>query len=535
MNLPKLASFSKTPKVGRAGGGVSALDFPHGTAGAAQRAAGSAGKNLKVAIVRHTFYTLLLICWLASAGFGQASSALSPLTRQFVTIDAPVIALTHVRVIDGTGAAPREDQTVVIDHGLIAALGAASSTRPPAGANVLYLKGQTIIPGLVGMHDHLFYPSQVAERRAEGPVILYNEMGFSFPRLYLACGVTTLRTTGSIEPYTDLSLKKLIDEGRTPGPHLYVTGPYLEGIGAYTPNMHELTGADDATRTVNYWAQEGATSFKAYMHITRAELKAAIDAAHARGIKVTGHLCSIGFTEAAELGIDDLEHGLFVDTEFVSGKKPDVCPSQQITAETMAKLDMESAPVQTLIHDLVRHHVAVTSTLPVFEISVPGRPPLEPRVLGALSDPAQVDYLTIRALVGQRTQSNMLTNLHQEMQFERGFVKAGGLLLAGLDPTGYGGVVAGFGDQREVELLVEAGFTPVEAIHIATENGAQFLGQDSRIGTIAPGKEADLVLIEGNPAANIGDIEKVQTVFKNGIGYDSAKLIESAQGAVGLH
>jgi imidazolonepropionase-like amidohydrolase len=485
--------------------------------------------------MRSAFCALTFTFFLTAAGWAQASPDLSPLTRQFVTVDAPVIALTHVRVIDGTGAPPREDQTVIIDHGRISAVGNAASTPPPAGAKVLDLKGDTVIPGLVGMHDHLFYPSQVAERRAEGPVILYNDMGFSFPRLYLAGGVTSLRTTGSIEPYTDLSLKKLIDAGKTPGPHLYITGPYLEGAGSYTPNMHELTGPEDATRTVNYWADEGVTSLKAYMHITRAELSAAIAAAHAHGLKITGHLCSIGFQEAAALGIDDLEHGLFVDTEFDPGKKPDVCPSQQLSGETMAKLDMESAPVQAMIRDLVTHHVAVTSTMPVFEISVPGRPPLEPRVLSVLSAPARIDYLTIRALVGERTHSNMLTNLHQEMKFERDFVKAGGLLLAGLDPTGYGGVVAGFGDQREVELLVEAGFTPVEAIHIATENGAEFMGQDSRIGTITAGKDADLVVIQGNPAAHIDDIENVTTVFKDGVGYDSAKLIDSVQGAVGLH
>ncbi|MGH9430542.1 MAG: amidohydrolase family protein [Terriglobia bacterium] len=485
--------------------------------------------------MRSAFSALLFALLLAATGPAQTNPKLSPLTRQFVTVDAPVIALIHARVIDGTGAPPRENQTIVIDHGRIAAVDDAQSAAPPAGAKVLDLKGQTVIPGLVGMHDHLFYPNQLAERRAEGPVIIYNEMGFSFPRLYLAGGVTTLRTTGSIEPYTDLSLKKLIDEGKTPGPNLYITGPYLEGTGSYTPNMHELTGPKDAARTVNYWAAEGVTSFKAYMHITRAELSAAIAAAHAHGLKITGHLCSIGFREAAALGIDDLEHGLFVDTEFDPGKKPDVCPAQQLSGDTMAKLDMESAPVQAMIRDLVSHHVAVTSTMPVFEISVPGRPPLEPRVLSVLSAPAQIDYLMIRALVGERTHSNMLTNLHKEMQFERDFVKAGGRLLAGLDPTGYGGVVAGFGDQREVELLVEAGFTPVEAIHIATENGAKFLGQDSNIGTLAPGKDADLIVIQGDPAAHIDDIEKVSIVFKDGVGYDSAKLIESVQGAVGMH
>jgi imidazolonepropionase-like amidohydrolase len=483
--------------------------------------------------MRPVLSAILLMISICCAGLAQGPQKISPFTKQFISIDAPVVALTHVRVIDGTGAPPREDQTILIDHGRIAAVGDAVDV--PAGAQVLDLKGHTVIPGLVGMHDHLFYPSELAQGQIEGPVIIYNEMGFSFPRLYLACGVTTLRTTGSIEPYTDLSLKKLIDAGQTPGPTMYITGPYLEGVGSFTPNIHELTGPADATRMVNYWASEGLTSFKAYMHITHTELKAAVDAAHAHGLKITGHLCSIGFTEAAALGIDDLEHGLFVDTEFVPGKKPDVCPSQTDTGKTMASLDIESAPIQTMIRDLVAHHVAVTSTLPVFELSIPGRPPLEPRVLAALSPAARIDYLTIRAMVGERTNSNMAVLLQKEMQFEHDFVKAGGLLLAGEDPTGYGGDLAGFGDQREVELLVQAGFTPVEAIHIATENGAKFLGVDSQIGTIAAGKDADLVVINGNPAKKIDDIEKVQTVFRDGVGYNSAKLIESVNGAVGLH
>lgn len=485
--------------------------------------------------MRSIFSAIALLILFCSTGLTQPPQKLSPFTRQYVSVDAPVVVLTHVRVIDGTGAPPREDQTIIIDHGGIATVGEASSTTPPAAAKVLNLKGDTVIPGLVGMHDHLFYPSQLAEGRMEGPVILYSEMGFSFPRLYLACGVTTLRTTGSIEPYTDLSLKKLIDAGETPGPTMYVTGPYLEGAGAYTPDMHQLTGPADAARTVDYWASEGVTSFKAYMHVTRAELKAAIDAAHAHGLKITGHLCSIGFTEAADLGIDDLEHGLFVDTEFVPGKQPDVCPSFLDTAKVMASLDIESAPVQKMIRDLVAHNVAVTSTLPVFEEDIPGRPPLEPRVLAALSPAARVDYLTTRSFVGESTDKAPALLLQKEMQFERGFVKAGGLLLAGEDPTGYGGVLAGFGDQREVELLVQAGFSPVEAIHIATANGARFLGAYSRIGTIAAGKDADLVVINGDPAKKIEDIEKVETVFKEGVGYDSAKLIDSVRGAVGLH
>ncbi|HEX2713493.1 MAG TPA: hypothetical protein VHM88_14930, partial [Candidatus Acidoferrales bacterium] len=354
----------------------------------------------------------------------QAPPELSPGVRAFVSVDAPVVALAHVRVVDGTGAPPAADQTIIISGGRIQALGPAASTAIPAGAKVMELSGYTVIPGLVGMHDHMFYPSG-------GGTVIYNELGFSAPRLYLAGGVTTIRTAGSIEPYTDLQLKKLIDAGRMPGPKMHVTGPYLEGAGAYTPQMHELAGPDDARRTVDYWADEGVTSFKAYMHITRAELAAAIAAAHKRGLKVTAHLCSIGFREAAALGIDDLEHGLVVDTEFTPGKVPDACPDQAPVREALAKMDVTDAPIAEMIRELVARHVAVTSTLPVFETIVPNRPPLQQRVLDAMLPEARVDYLARRAQIGSSTGSLWPVLFKKEMEFERAFVKAGGLLLAG--------------------------------------------------------------------------------------------------------
>jgi imidazolonepropionase-like amidohydrolase len=471
---------------------------------------------------------LFLILAAATTSFAQSAAQLAPAVKEFVRVDAPVVALAHVRVIDGTGAAPAEDQIIVISGGKIQAIAPASRITVPTAAQVLDLTGYTVIPGLVGMHEHMFYPSG-------GGTGIYNEQGFSFPRLYLACGVTSMRTGGSVEPYTDLQIKKLIDEGKMPGPKMHITAPYLEGADAFTPQMHELVGPDDARKTVEFWADQGATSFKAYMHITRAELAVAVEAAHKRGLKVTGHLCAVQFREAAALGIDDLEHGLLVDTEFDPGKTPDECPPQKLTAATLAKIDVESPEVQETIRTLVERRVAVTSTLPVFETFVPNRPPLQPRVLDAMLPEARISFLTTRAQIASAPDSPWPALLSKEMQFERDFVKAGGLLIAGEDPTGYGGDLAGFGDQREVELLVEAGFTPVEAIHIASANGAQFLGELDRIGTLAPGKAADLVVIHGNPAASIADIEKTEIVFKNGVGYDSAKLIESVRGSVGLH
>jgi hypothetical protein len=461
----------------------------------------------------------------------QPSSDAAP----FVSVDASVFVLSHVRVIDGTGAAPKEDQTVVVANGKIQTIGPAASAQIPQGAQRLELSGYTVIPGLVGMHNHLYYTDSISVQVAGGkigePGLFVAEIPYTAPRLYLAAGVTTMRTTGSLEPYTDLKVKSRVDANFMPGPAIDATAPYLEGAPTRFAQMHELSGPDDAKRMVDYWAAEGMTSFKAYMNITREELGVAIKQAHAHNLKLTGHLCSVTWPEAIALGIDDFEHGpVFADTEFVTDKKPDVCP--QGGANSWAKQDVNGAQVQELIRNLLSHHVAVTSTLPVFEASAPGRPKLQRRTLDAMSAESAQSYLTARA--GVPLDSPMTSLMRKEMDFEVAFVKAGGLLLAGPDPTGNGGVLPGFGDQREVELLVEAGFTPVEAIHIATENGAIYLGRQDRIGTLAPGKQADLVLINGDPSKNIDEIENVETVFKSGVGYDSKKLIDSVRGQVGI-
>ena len=479
--------------------------------------------------MKRVFLQVFCALALPSLCCAQAPPKLSQEVRTFVKEDAPVLALAHVRVIDGTGATVRSEQTLIIRDGKISALGDSASTKISEGARVLDLTGRTVIPGLVGMHDHMYYPAP-----GSAPP-LYPEHAASFPRLYLAGGVTSIRTTGSVEPYADLELKHAIEDGKIAGPRIHVTGPYLEGQGTFALQMHQLKDADDARRTVEFWVAQGVTSFKAYMNITPEELGAAVKAAHAHGIKVTGHLCSIGFREAAALGIDDLEHGLVVDTEFFPDKKPGVCPSPAGANKALLGLEVTTGPIHDTIMDLVKRHVAITSTLPVFETFVPNRAPLDSRILDAMVPEARISYLRRRAQISDgAAKSDWPALFKKELEFEREFARQGGLLLAGLDPTGYGGVIAGFGDQREVELLVEAGFTPVEAIHIATSNGAEFLGELEKVGTLAVGKLADIVVIYGDPSGNIKDIEKVELVFKDGVGYDSAKLIESARGQVGL-
>ncbi len=454
--------------------------------------------------------------------------------KPYIKEDSAVLVLNHVRVIDGTGAPPSEDQRVDIEGGKIVRVQSARLKNAyPAGAKVLDLTGKTVLPGFVGMHEHLFYttPERTGDRLPS-----YGEMTDSAPRLYLAGGVTTARTAGSLEPYTDLALKQLIDAGKKPGPKLRVTGPYIGDAMGLVPQLHALSGPEDAARTVDYWAAEGVTSFKAYMSIKPDELRAAIEHAHAKGLKVTGHLCSVGFREAAGLGIDNLEHGIVVDTEFYPGKKPGECPVKEAAEELANHLEIDSPPVKAMIDDLVSHHVAITSTLAVFEISVPNRPPLGKmaRAQRILAPQGWETYLRTRSRNAEESDPQEAVLLKKEMQFERTFVKAGGLLMAGCDPTSFGGVLPGFGDQRNLELLVEAGFTPLEAIHIATQNGAIFLGEEAGLGSIAAGKAADLIVVAGNPAQRIDDIENIETVFKDGLGYDPQKLIESVQGVVGI-
>jgi imidazolonepropionase-like amidohydrolase len=458
--------------------------------------------------------------------------------KSYLRVSTPRVILAHVRVIDGTGHAPVEDRNVIVEHGKITAIRPGADVESVAETTVLDLHGYSVIPGLVGMHDHLFYIARpnLDEHGLSEPPVVVPEMMFSSPRLYLAAGVTTIRTTGSVETYTDLNLKHEIDAGKLIGPHIDVTGPYLEGPDSPFLQMHRLSSADEARQLVNYWADRGVTSFKAYMHITRAELKAAIDAAHKRHIKVTGHLCSVTYEEAADLGIDDLEHGFYVNTQLDPNKQPDVCPPRS-GVTTLQKMTPGGPEATALIAKLVKRHVAITSTLPVFEAGVPGRPPLRQQLLDTMTPEARQAYLYIRNLrasppPGPGDPAEMLK---RDMALEHAFVAAGGLLLAGPDPTGNGGVLPGFGDQREVELLVEAGFSPVEAIQIATLNGATYLGQQDRIGSIAEGKNADLVVIKGNPASRIEDIENVEIVFKDGVGFDSPKLFDSVKGRYGQY
>jgi imidazolonepropionase-like amidohydrolase len=256
---------------------------------------------------------------------------------------------------------------------------------------------------------------------------------------------------------------------------------------------------------------------------------------HCKGL--TGHLCSVTYREAAELGIDQLEHGFSPSTDFVTGKKENDCPASQATNASLARLNVESDAVKSLFQLLIGKKVILTSTLQVREGSTTLQPVPDPMVLEAMAPDTRDYYL--KRLIGRfaiqapTTADSSFKNL---ARMEKLFSDAGGLLTVGTDPTGNGGVLAGYGNWRNIELLVSAaGFSPVEAIKIATLNGAIALGIDKIAGTIQTGKEADLIIVDGDPSTRIADIRKVVWVFKDGTGFSARKLFESVKGKVGFH
>jgi hypothetical protein len=446
-----------------------------------------------------------------------------PLTRgvaPFVSVNAPVVALTHVRVVDGTGSPALQDHTVIVRGKRIDVVGPAATTPIPTGARVLDLSGHTLIPGLVGLHEHTYF----------GGVRRMTQMRASGPLLYLAFGVTSAMTAGSQFPYEELNVKRAVDAGVLPGPRFYITGPYLNGGPPRPATSRIVNTPDEVRRVIAYWAAEGATWFKFQGLVTREVLGAAIDEAHRLGARVTGHLCSVTFTEAAALGIDALQHGFITNSDYVPGKQPDECPPENMRAQ--ADVDVNAPAVQASIRAIVADGSAVVSTLGVYETFLPGRARLDPRGLEFLDPEVRKEVQATHAALLESPFVVPPRLFRKMMEWERAFVAAGGLLGAGTDPWGTG-FLPGVGGLRNYEVLVEAGFEPEQAVRIMTLNGGVILGEDERLGSIAPGKLADLVVIRGNPIDAPADIYNVVTVFKDGLGYDSALLQQAARGKVG--
>lgn len=474
---------------------------------------------------------LTLACLLVATAYSQIN--FSDETKKYIAYNDSVTVFKNALLIDGKGNAAKPHQTVIISKGKIDWVGDDANAIIPTGAGVIDLKGKAIMPGLVMLHEHMYISAHEIDTR----YLNLRQLSFSFPRLYLAAGATTIRTCGSIEPYSDLRIKKDIDLGLLPGPSIELTAPYIEGKSSYFPQMKENKTPEEAASFVNYWADQGFTSFKAYMGIDKATLKAAIDVAHKRKLKITGHLDIVTYREAASLAIDNLEHGFMASTDFVINKKENEAPAGGIAITSLGNLDIQGDSVKQFMQFLIDKKTGITSSLAVFEGFTTTQPRPDREAINAMSPDARNFYLqrlvSVKSATGPTDWDKAFI---KGAKMEKLFYDMGGLLTVGTDPTGAGGTLAGYGNWRAIELLVEAGgFTPLEAIKIATLNGAIALGFDKKIGTVETGKSADLLIIDGDPSKSISDIRKLLYVFRAGIGYNSKKLFDSVKGKVGFN
>jgi len=468
------------------------------------------------------FILLLIICSFTSMKAQQFSKRVS----DFISVNAAVVAITNVTIIDGTGTTPKTNQTIILNNDRIDDVGDTTSITIPEGATVIDGTGKTVIPGLVMLHEHLFYTKPFEDWFSVG------QMTFTFPRLYLAGGVTTMRTAGSIQPQTDLNVKKWINEGKMTGPKMDVTGPFIEREGPRVPELGFIGNTEEVSKIVNYWADKGVTSFKVYNNITKEDLEICVREAHQRGLKVTGHLCSLTYEEASKIGIDNLEHGFMASSDFATDKKENQC-NPFMARVGLNNADLDDPRITRLIDLLIKNKTAITATPVVFEPYtdhevVPGggldalAPQIRERVQQAYNRNLNRDGNSIRLF-------------NKNLEWLKRFYEKGGLLVAGTDPTGAGRTVAGYANQRTIEVFVEAGFSIEETIKICTYNGALFLNKENQIGSISKGMKADLILINGQLTDTIKNIRKMEIVFKDGVGFDSQKLFTSIKGLVGIN
>lgn len=283
--------------------------------------------------------------------YGQQN--ISDETKSFVIFDRGSYLLQNLTLVDGTGSAAKTNQDVLIVNDVIERIGV--DLPVPSGVIAINMEGKSAMPGMIMLHEHLFYPKPIPEK-AYGVA----QMSYSFPRLYLAGGVTSMRTAGSIMPQADVNIKLAIEKGNIPGPKMDVTSPHIdrEGVGIF--ELGFIKSTEQAVKAVNFYADMGVTSFKVYNFITQEDLKGIVNAAHAKGMKVTGHLCSITYREAADIGIDNIEHGFYSCSDFIKDKKVDQCDPFKLR-KAMIDMPVDSKQVTDLIHHLVNKKVALTS------------------------------------------------------------------------------------------------------------------------------------------------------------------------------
>lgn len=429
--------------------------------------------------------------------------------------DSEAVLIKNIKLIDGTGGQIQENKSVLVEDGVFKKIDVTSNFKIARDIKIIDGKGKTMIPGLIGVHNHLHIPG-------------FPFLGEIAAKLYLASGVTTIQTCGAASPKNEIELANNIEIGEAIGPEVIPSGPYITGEGGNT-NMIIPNNENQLRDTIRFWADQGAKWFKVYRNVEPEHLKIVIEEAHKNNLKVTGHLCSITFKEASELGIDAIEHGFNSVSDFRANKKTGECSGSR---EYIDNLNLGSPEVEDLLDKLIENGTVLTSTLSIYEASIPSRSLIDDRSSEIMSESFRENF---KDLINNRSEKKEESKTREKrlkriMEFEYRFYKKGGVLSAGVDAGRH--ILPGFGDQRNFQLLIEAGFTTQEAIKIMTKNGAIKLGRNN-IGTIEIGKRANFVILDGDLEIDQNAIKNVDKVYKIGKSYDPDFILGALKGKYG--
>jgi imidazolonepropionase-like amidohydrolase len=406
----------------------------------------------------------------------QAARVARPLheVNQVARPDANhVVAIVGATLIDGRGGAPVLDAAVLVRGERILAVGKRASVSIPAGAEVVDANGLTLVPGLIDSHFHI---------DGDDPL----------PALYLTHGITSLRDPGQWTEAYDVARK-----AAAPVPRLFLCGPHLDSPpAAYPADSYIVRDAEETRLAVNRFADEGASAIKVYFRLPLALIRVAAEAAHARGLPVTSHLEIVDATDAIRAGVDGVEHATSFGTALLPLRDAEKY-RQAVLADNNArregryqvwsKIDLDSPRARGVFKLIVERGTVVSPTLAVFERQLGDKDTTEMHVRA---------FKQMEAFVGRafRAGAHVVVGSHSDVPHAK----------------------RGWAYQRELELLVESGLTPMQAIVAGTMENARYFRAADRLGSIEAGKIADMVLVEGAPSKNISDMRRINRVMLNG-------------------
>ena len=451
------------------------------------------------------------------------------LVLPFLSKAAPTgrLALQHVTVINGTGAPPRADQTVIVANGRILSVGPANQIKPEKSDKVVDAHGKFLIPGLWDMHVHI---AGILTNPAWSKDVLLP--------LLLAHGVTGVRDMGG-DLATLLSWKRDVESGALLGPHIYAAGPWLSSVGKKSPEQYPVANTEAARAAVRDLKQHGADFIK-FLSITSRDVFLAIaDESKKQNLTFVGHLpLDVGAAEASKAGIRSIEHLYYSDFAFSVSSKETELRQQMLTAEkngdgSLAAKTREEAvatyspeKASALWKTLKANNTWVTPTLEgIFVVGHPLPLHFDKALLADLPQSLVNDWQA-----GPPESSPLAARIKElaklagnDWKLTREMHAAGVPLLAGSDSLDER-MVPGISLHLELAQLVKAGFTPLEALQCATQRAAQFLGRESDWGTVSVGKQADLVLLSRDPSPDISNSSTIDSVIFRGEYLDRAAL-----------